>query len=118
MKEKRILEETEVKKEDGEDKKKEENNKDSAAKIEEEMDPAKKFKNTSVLKLDLNAVIPLDEFTSDFSDPGINLFDNGVLAKFDNKFENLYEKIKKAKEKKETDLAENEDEEGGEGESG
>lgn len=43
------------------------------------------------MKLDLNAVIPLGEFQTEISEPGINLFDNGVLSKIDTANEALYE---------------------------
>ena len=49
------------------------------------MDPAKKYKNLEIIKLDLNAVIPLDEFVSEFADPGIDLYDNGLLSKMSKK---------------------------------
>lgn len=62
--------------------------------IEEELDPKKKFSNLEVIKLDLNAVIPLDEFTSEFADPGINIYDNGVLSKFSKQYQTVYDKVK------------------------
>lgn len=62
----------------------------------EETDPKKKWKNPEVLKLDLNAVIPLGEFQTEIAEPGIDLFENGALSKFDPAYENIYEQIKKA----------------------
>lgn len=88
----RILEEEEKKKE--EEPKKEEEKKPA----EEEIDPKKKWKNPVVLKLDLNAVIPLGEFQTEIAEPGINLYENGALSKIDPAYENIYEQLKKASE--------------------
>lgn len=59
--------------------------------VQEEIDPKKKWKNLEVLKLDQNAVIPLGEFQTEISEPGIHLYENGALSKIDPAFENIYE---------------------------
>jgi len=41
--------------------------------------------------LDLNAVIPLGEFQTEISEPGIDLYENGALSKFDSQHESIYE---------------------------
>lgn len=56
-----------------------------------------KIYNTS-----LNAVVPITEFKTVFSDPGIDLYDIGVCASFD---EPLYQKIKSMKGGKEAGKA-------------
>ena len=87
---------------------------------EEEMDPEKKWENMEIFKTVLNSVIPIDEFISHFSDPGINLFDNGKLSLInDTTFSIVKNQIKKMKEAggDEGDVAGDGDGKGGDGES-
>lgn len=81
----------------------------------EVLDPAKRFKNPIVIKSNLNAVIPLDEFVSEYTDPGIDLYDNGKVANID---ATVYEKVKNMVKQLEEAEAAAAEAEGGEGEGG
>ncbi len=60
----------------------------------EDLDPAARWKDMTIITSDLNSVIPLDEFLSEFEESGIDLYQMGMLSEINEANYNLVKQLK------------------------
>lgn len=85
------------KKKKGKKKKKNKKKKKKKSKL----NPLKKFKNTTIIKTNIKAVIALEKFKSKISNPGLNPYEHGRLSNIRN---DVYERIKQSLKKQTSDV--------------